>query len=578
VLHSEDYPANVNLSPEQRFYARLFARQGAAALRSGKRRRQLLSLTLTPVDVTANRFDPELTRQTLDKAFVANSDIVFTTMADHPLENPRNGVHAIETSVLVSVARVDERGDVIIGGNRDLCRCAADFSKGPLHRGQNSTPVNLEPNVYAAPRAGALSFSRVGRWLDVRIGTHQDNGAVSTIIWRFEATLFNQQDCPISFSAIADSDLDLPDSPGKTLEAGNVQVGTPVMSISRTVPAVAAVLSSSGVPEMRWPANVLPAHRVGVFKVLNQMLSTQDSIALGTDEDGIEEAVGKPADWAIRPYIGFIDQSVATDDGNIEVTATALTSLPDFTVTAALKADILHAVGPNGSLKLYAQQTGEIVNIDAMPGNPNLIQIVFSDGSRQIVPHTAVLYVIDDNGKSVKLQAGMRLTTNQAIGDYVSRSNWRWPSLEATIGDNLYWLIEQFFSSVSIHPGDEVDSGETWSGPAVLYPAKYVTSVAHFAEKRLTGQQLSPALYWDLRDVRHYSDVGLENGVGCIFLPPIAYQDWENRHLLVGGIAFNLENPFENKRSHGSRTGRHAGKESSRPTNGLNLPMPTANG
>jgi hypothetical protein len=517
LISREDYPNGFNLNPEQQNFRTEYSRQGVNSIRLGNKKRKLLSIALLPLSLAMNNGrNPgrnAMTDLNGDCPFVPGPEVAVITMTDHPARFP-NQWHFIESRVLVNVGFIDEGGAPCVGGMRDMCRLRADFSKGPLMRGQQALKCDSQGEL-VAPRTGKLRVSRTGRWIDICVGRH--SGKQNTVAYRLAENLLFGDD-PTAVLA-----FDLPALPeaGEVIELDDVQKGDVLVTLTRRGQYFQAMFENNE-PETQWPqGRVLPASRVEIFRVLNKMNLVQNDMTL------------LPHDWEFPALIAFERCVRTTDDGErIDVDPTSLTTLPGFTPSQALKDDFRKAVAPHGEFYLRAEQSGRVKAVEFLADQGHLLRLVFDNGQFQLVPSTATLYRVVE-GSVKPLEEGDEVVEGEILGDACPRVRYAsWELLEETLKDNLFWMLEEFMQSQAISHG--VDG---WTGAEILYDARYVASVLNFCA---VGADKLPKWFWDLRQASEYFDPE----TGAIMLPPVRYDSWDQLAVVVNGVQFDLNDPF----------------------------------
>jgi len=344
LISREDYPNGHNLTEEQTEFKDQFARQGSPQIRLGRRRRKLLSLALVPLAVVNSHGRKSAVgtiNELNERPFVPGPELAIISLADHPARYP-NQWHFIESRVLVNIGYIDEGGAPCIGGVREMCRLRADFSKGPLMKGQQALQCDSSGDLLS-PRNGKLRIARVGRWIDICVGRHANKQ--NTVVYRLEESVLSE-DNPSATLA-----FELPNGlpgPGEVIELTEVQEKQVLVSHKRRFKFFQAMFEN-GEPLTQWPpGRVLPAARVEIFKILNDMnLEQNDATLLPTDQ---RQPLVDPDEWAFGAYVAFEQRTVTHPkhaDESVVVDPMNLTTLPGFTPTQALKDDLLKAVGPH---------------------------------------------------------------------------------------------------------------------------------------------------------------------------------------------------------------------------------------
>lgn len=531
MLHKEDYHNGRHLTAEQAVFGQQFVRRGSSAIRSGSLRRKLLSIALVPLAYSEypeyrDQFDPDM----LGKPFVLGKSVGIVTMSDHPLETPKRNAK-IETRVLVNVGFIDTSGAPCVGGYPNECRLATDFVHGPLTVGQK-TSFSRRVGMVHTPVAGVLQLTRSGPWLDV--GVREPNGDTHEIM-RIDFTHI-EHEC-VTFlvnQMLVDQMLASPTVSHDPIELGTVLKSQPVLDVRKPCSYyVCDYQHNTHFVGFVYGAatGVFPAELSELFSALNGMVELQNDTILLPYES--RPPLVEPQEWAFRPYVAFeAGMRQRADSQYVDVDPYDLTSIPEFEPSAALKSDLIAALGPGGDLPLRSEHNGCIEAIEHMPDQPHLIKISFKEGAEQLIPATSVLYrVILNNVK--RLEPGDNLSEGMLIGDICPRVKYAsWDILSEVLQDNINWVIQQFLSATSVKP-EEHDSGDY-----VLYDTRYVSSVLSYCA---TDDDNDAVWFWDLRKATKFYDTNVK----AIVLPPVRYPNWENLAFVVNGISFDLSNPHE---------------------------------
>jgi hypothetical protein len=539
LLSREDYPNRVNLTPEQQKFADQFARKGSSKVRMGKLRRRLLSLALMPLTTPLAGSHSRRIRSTefKDRSFVLGRDVAVVSLADHPAYHPTEW-HFIESRVLVNVGYFDEGGTICVGGLRSQCSLRADFSKGPLMRGQCGIQCEHDGEL-DSPITGRLRIAGCGKFIDVCVGDHKvgyrGDTRHNTIVFRIERKLLEGSNPP---AELEHAMHDLPKS-GEVCEIDDVQAGDVLVKLHRKCQYYKAKFETNPEtqelePETQWPpGRILPANRTDLFKVLLAMNEFQNDVSLAERVEDKPPPVDS-ADWAFQAFVAFERQTVKDDDGEaVDVDPFELMKLPGWTLTQALKTDFMNAVGPQGEFQLVAEVAGTVTSIDEVPGSNHILRISLDTGKFQLVPATANLYITVDAGGIKQLEPGDVLAEGVPIGDVCQRVRYAsWDQLAEVLKDNLYWMLDNFLYESCIRHGDF-----GWDGQEVLYDSRYVTSVLSYSA---TDEEGETKWYWDLRKAKQFYDSTLN----AIVLPSIRYDNWKQLEVVVNGIAFDLNDPF----------------------------------
>lgn len=541
MLSREDYPNRVYLTPEQQIFAEQYARRGSSKVRMGKIKRKLLSLALMPLTTPLAGSRSRRTRSTefKDRPFVLGRDVAVISLSDHKAYHPTDW-HVIESRVLVNVGFFDEGGQICVGGLRSQCSLRADFSKGPLMRGQCAIQCEHDGEV-DSPVAGRLRITGCGKFIDICVGEHKvgPRGETKhhTIVCRIDRKLLEGAN-PAAELEVAMHDT-LPAS-GEVIELGDVQAGECLLRLSRKCQYYKAKFDTDSetqelVPETQWPpGRILPANRTDLFKVLLAMNGFQNDVVLSEKVEDKPPAVD-PAEWAFKAYVAFERRTVKDSQSGevVEVDPFELMKLPGWTPTQALKTDFLHAVGPQGDFQLVAEVGGTVTSIDEVPNSTHLLRISLDNGKYQLVPATANLYITKDAGGIKPLTAGDTIEEGMPLGDICQRVRYAsWDQLAELLKDNLYWMLDNYLYETCIGHGDD-----GWDGQEVLYDSRYVTPVLSYSSMDEEGDT---KWYWDLRKANQFYDKDLN----AIVLPAIRYDNWQQLEVVVNGIAFDLSDPF----------------------------------
>lgn len=535
MLSREDFPNRVNLTLEQQKFAEQYGRRGSSKIRTGKERRRLLSLALMPLTVPLAGGHNRKVRSTElnNRPFVRGSEVAVVSLADHPARHP-NDFHFIEARVLVNVG-YEEGGAICIGGKAKKCSLRADFSKGPLMRGQQALQCESMGDL-ESPRTGKLRIAGCGKWIDVCVGQHRvghhGNSMHNTIVYRLARTLLEGKTAAAELAFMVPA---LPES-GEVIELDDVQAGVTLVKLSRKAQYFKAQFetgSNGEDPVLQWPpGRILPANRVDLFKVLLEMNGFQNDVTLSQGAD--KPPPVDPKEWAFGAFVAFEQrvEKAKDDKPEVNIDPLELTKLPGWTLAQALKDDFRNAVGPHGIFQLVAEHSGRVVSVETMTQCPHMLRINMEDGKFQLVPATAVLYRTTGTGTK-PLEADDVLVAGESIGDICQRVRYAsWEVLAEVLRDNLHWMVEEFLHSTSIQHGDD-----GWDGNEVLYDSRYVTSVLPYSARDEEGEV---KWYWDIRKATQYYD----KTVNAIVLPPVRYDNWEQLHVVVNGISFNLDDPF----------------------------------
>jgi hypothetical protein len=537
LLSREDYPNGVNLTSEQQKFAAQFSRQGSSKIRLGKTKRKLLSVALMPLTTPLRGKQGRRIKSTdLNKRpFVPGNEVAVVTLADHPARHP-NQFHFIESRVLVNVGFFDEGGAICVGGLDTQCALRADFSKGPLMKGQRAVRYE-HVGPLDAPFTGRLRVVGCGKHVDICVGKHKvgvhGNTMHPTVVYRIDRKFFEGDKPKAELAYVL---AELPES-GQEVEVDDVQAGSTLVVLHEKCEYFGAqFVANTSEPLMDWPpGRILPASKVDLFRVLLAMNDFQNDVTLCVEEEKPPSV--DPSDWAFRAFVAFERRVFKKEDHedlleNVDVDPLKLTQLPGWTINQALKDDFRYAVGPNGDFQLVADQAGTVTSIAEVPGAPHLTRIGLEGGAYILVPATAVLYIPVEGGVK-ELAVGDSITEGQPIGDVCQRMRYEsWEALAEVLRDNLNWMVDEFLYTTSICHGDE-----GWDGPEVLYDSRYVTSVLSFSA---VTEHNETKWYWDIRKATQFYDKDLN----AIVLPPIRYDNWKQLEVSVNGILFDLDDPF----------------------------------
>jgi hypothetical protein len=378
----------------------------------------------------------------------------------------------------------------------------------PRQEHQVGKRLQFSGNVRAS-RGGELSVVRRANCVDICVGFFDDNSPA--IDARFSLA-------DIESGAVV-LEHPIPETEDGVMEIGEVELGDPIATLTKRVEFLS---SAAETPSVTAPAKPIPyADHEPWFSIALDIWEQQLRAAF--QKEGPVDDLGRaPLQTCVL---------VSRDE------LRTLAARPEFRLSDALVGDLLAAVGIEG-LRLIVRSQNElplfrlqlraalrhsesgsatVLAIVSAPGNPSLVQIMYDDGSDQLVPASSMLYQHTSDGLgTVPLAVGSVVTHEEVIGDFLPRK--RYGSLrevESILGDAFVELVTSFLAQTAV-PADRVWEGRSgW-----MIPSDYVQNF---------GVLANPTEYLDIREVKQFQQPS-----GAFVLPP----DFRNNSTLfwVGAI------------------------------------------
>ena len=527
MLKREHYESGVGCNDLQQEFREEYVRDGVREIFFGDIERNLLTLSamLKPRRIETGIGRPKLIFDRLKEGqlIVDHRKVDVLMLSDRPIKDPRPKGKRIETLVTVQTGYLDEEGHPSVGGFHPLCHKVLDFTRGPVQPYQAAVTCHDIGDLKCLPgRSGMFRVRRIGDWVDLCVGDFSKHKVTPVILYRLDQSLF-QGGTP---SVIVEGcDEKMPLENGQMIDIGPVKPGDTLLTLRSKVTYEQARFDNKGRPMIESPrGRVLPASlsQRPYFATLNWINRLHNDLTLLPPEEQPED-LPVASQWAWGALVEF----------PCEV-ADQITFLPGFEITQALKADFLKAVGPNGTLALYADKAGTIADIGPVP-EPHLLQIRYEDGHLQMVPVSALLCV-ERNGTDKMLEPGDSIEEGERIGYPCSRLIFNtWEMVEATFGDNLHWIIGQYLQESSIKTGEH-----GWKGHGTLVDWRYALPVIEHASLDGTDR---PLWCWDFRAAADYL-----NDQGFLICPPITLTGSGELDLILNKITYFLGEPGQAER------------------------------
>ena len=475
-LYVEDYESQTNLLPVQEDWL------AADKLRPGQRTTGLFTMAVGFRPMKNGKRQLATKEQLQNYDFIPLADCEALILSEATYLDRSTGNAKISSLLRIWAYDTPCRR---FGGRGSRRITTLDMALPPRQHHQHGRRVKLQGTIRAS-REGEVNVVSSPSFVDICVGYFDDDTPV--IDHRFRVEDVDAGRVELSF----------PYTPGETVAYGLVAAGD---VLARAVKPVAWCTSGTDDPVFGPPktANVPSTDNLEFLRTGITMYAQQLNAKFS----------GQPtADLGQLPTQAYLLVSAAQ--------LKSITSHPEFYYTPALVDDLLAAVGIEGLPRGYesagtlpmmrlhvranlghltpgpqGERSVSILAIEPFVGNGKFLQIVYEDGSDQRIPANATLFTHAEDGSLTPLTAGMTVSHEDVLGDYVPRQRYGDIMQVASYDEaNFNELITQFLLQVAT-PAEKV-----WKGRSgMLIPTAY------FHDHTMLG---SPTEYLNISALRQY--------------------------------------------------------------------------